>query len=171
MEFEMSEPNPAAKPRRQVSILLIVSLCLNIVLVPVVAAVVVRAIHFGTGIGAGGVLAPRSVMAAVPAEQARIQKIIDAHTDKIRALRKNSFHARRDAFMALSAPDYTAGKFAGALDRVAVADGVLEREFISMMAESLATLTPAERQAMVDKVKRRNQSWFWRMFRPRAARE
>jgi ABC-type thiamine transport system ATPase subunit len=71
----------------------------------------------------------------------------------------------------LGASDYSPEKFAGALNQVAVADGALERESIAMMAESLATLTPAERQVMVDKVKRRNQSWFWRMFRHRAARE
>jgi Spy/CpxP family protein refolding chaperone len=171
MESEMNETAPSARPRRRVSILLIVSLCLNIVLVPVVVAVVVRAMHRGTEIGAGGVLAPRSVMRAVPAEDARIQKIIDAHTDKIHALRKDSFRARKEAFAVLGASDYSPGKFAGALNQVAVADSALERESISMMAESLAALTPAERQVMVDQVKRRNQSWFWRMFRPRAARE
>lgn len=171
MESDMTETAPSTKPRRRVSILLIVSLCLNIVLVPVVAAVLIRAMQRVTEIGAGGILAPRSVMATVPAERSHIQTIIDAHTDKILALRKDSFRTRREAFMVLAAPDYTAEKFAGALDRVAVADGALERESISMMAESLATLTPAERTAMVDKVKRRNQSWFWRMFRPRAARD
>jgi len=171
MEFEMNDTAPSTKPRRRVSILLIVSLCLNIVLVPVVAAIVVRATHRATEIGAGGILAPRSVMAAVPAEQARIQKIIDAHTGKIRALRKDSVRARLAAFAALGASDYSSEKFSGALSQVAVADSALERESIAMMAESLATLTPAERKAIVEKVKRRNQSWFWRMFRPSAARE
>jgi len=171
MESEMNETAPSAKPRRRISVLLIVSLCVNIVLVPVVAAVVIRALHRATEFGAGGILAPRSVIAAVPAEQARIQKIIDAHTNKIRSLRKDSVRTRKEAFAVLAASDYSPEKFAGALNQVAVADSALERESISMMAESLAALTPAERQAMVDKVKRRNQSWFWRMFRPRAARE
>jgi uncharacterized membrane protein len=154
-----------------VNVLLIVSLCLNIALVPVIAAVVVRAMHRETAIGSGGILAPRSVMEAVPAEQARIQKIIDAHSPKIHALRKDSVRARMAAFAALGAPDYSADKFAAALDRVSTADGALERESIAMMAQSLATLTPAERQAMVDKVKKRNRSWFWRTFRSRAGRE
>ena len=39
-----------------------------------------------------------------------------------------------------------------------------------MMAESLAALTPAERQEMVERTKARNRSWFWRMFGRRAAR-
>jgi uncharacterized membrane protein len=167
----MSEATPKARPRRGANILLIVSLCLNVVLVPVMAAVVVRAMHRASEIGSGGILAPRSVMAAIPAEQSHIQKIIDARTQKIRALRADSLRSRVDAFAALAAPDYSADKFVAALDRVAVADGALERESIAMMAQSLATLTPPERQAMVDKVKKRNRSWFWRMFRPNTARQ
>jgi Spy/CpxP family protein refolding chaperone len=167
----MSEATPLVKPRRGVNVLLIVSLCLNFALVPVIAAVVVRAMHRATEIGSGGILAPRSVMAAIPGEQTRIQKIIAAHAPRIRALRADSVRTRMDAFAALAAPDYSAGKFSAALNGVAAADGALERESIAMMAESLAALTPVERQAMVDKVKKRNRSWFWRMFRPRAARE
>jgi hypothetical protein len=53
---------------------------------------------------------------------------------------------------------------------VARADDALERENIAMMAESLAVLTPAERQEMVMRTKARSRSWFWRMFRPRPAR-
>ena len=75
----MSAPlPPPPRPRR--SWLLIVSLCLNIALVPVIAAVVVRAMHRDTAIGSGGVLAPRSLMAALPAQSSAIQKVIDAHT-------------------------------------------------------------------------------------------
>jgi uncharacterized membrane protein len=171
MESEMSQTTSTVKPRRRVSILLIVSLCLNVVLVPVIAAIVVRAMHRQTEIGSGGILAPRSVMAAVPGEQAHIQRIIDAHTPKIRALRQDSVRTRIAAFAALSAAEYSPEKFAGALNHVADADGALERESISMMAESLASLTPDERQAMVERVKKRNHSWLWRLFRPHAPRE
>jgi hypothetical protein len=52
------------------------------------------------------------------------------------------------------------------LTAVADADAALERENIAMMAESLAVLTPQEKQAMVTRTKARNRSWFWRMFRP-----
>jgi len=165
----MSETN--LMPKRRPSILLIVSICLNIILIPVIAAVVVRAVHRDGGVvGAGGVLAPRSVMAAVPAERDRIQAIIDGHTAKITALRKASAQARRQAFLTLAASDFSQSSFAKSLTAVAAADAALERENIAMMAQSLAVLTPQEREAMVTRTKARNHSWFWRMFRPRPPR-
>ena len=159
----MAEPVP---PRRR-SWLLIVSLCLNIALVPVIAAVVIRALHIDTEIGSGGVLAPRSLMAALPDQSAHIQKVIDAHTPKIRALRRESVRTRLDAFDLLASPGYTPDKMAAALSAVTAADGALERESVAMLGDTFAVLTPAERQAIVERVRRRNRSWLFRMFRPR----
>lgn len=164
-----SDMEQSKSPPRRRNILLIVSLCLNIVLLPVLAAVVIRAMHRDTAIGAGGILAPRSVMAAIPAEQGAIQKVIDQHTAKLRALRQESIRTRKEAFAVLGAPTYTPEKFAVALNRVHDSDGALEAESIAMMAQSLATLTPAERQALVDRVKQRNRSWLFRTFRPRGS--
>lgn len=155
-------------PKRRVSWLLIVSLCLNIALLPVIAAVVIRALHRDTEIGSGGVLAPRSLMTALPDTRAGIQKVIDAHTAKISELRRNSAHARRQVFEALAAPDYAPAKLSAALDGVTAADTALETESVGMLGQSLAVLTPAERQAIVEKVRKRNRSWLFRMFRPRA---
>jgi uncharacterized membrane protein len=166
--FDMSDATPV--PPRRPNILLIVSLCLNIVLVPVIAAVVIRAVHRDSVVGAGGVLAPRSVMSAVPGERVRIQAIIDGHAPKVLALRAAAAQARRHAFVTLAAPDFTQESFSRSLADVANADSALERENIAMMAQSLAVLTPQERQAMVTRTKARNHSWFWRMFRPRPAR-
>jgi predicted membrane metal-binding protein len=162
----MSE-TPALRSR---SILLIVSLCLNIALVPIFALVIYRAAHRVPEIGAGGVLAPRTVMEAVPAERDRIQAIVDAHTPKIRALRAAALLARKEAFHALGRTDFSPELFNKTLADVSSADGALERENIAMMAESLAALTPAERQEMVERTKARNRSCFWRMFGRRAAR-
>jgi len=159
---------PIAPPKkRRVSWLLIVSLCLNIALIPVVAAVVIRATHRDTAIGTGGVLAPRSVMAAVPDEQAHIQKIIDAHSAKIIELRQAAARTRRQSLLVLASPDYTPEKMTAALAAVTEADLALETESVAMMGQSLAALTPAERQAIVEKVRKRNRSWLFRMFRPR----
>jgi uncharacterized membrane protein len=163
----MSAPlSPPPRPRR--SWLLIVSLCLNIALVPVIAAVVVRAMHRDTAIGSGGVLAPRSLMTALPAQSGAIQKVIDAHTAKIRGLREASLRARRQAFALLASPGYTPEKMSAALQAITAADTALETESIAMMGDSIARLTPAERQAIADKVRKRNNSWLFRMFRPRA---
>lgn len=161
----MSDPTPAPKRRR--SWLLIVSLCLNIALVPVIGAVIVRALHRDTAVGSGGILAPRSLQSAIPDERGAIQKIIVAHTPKVLALRQASVRTRREAFEVLGSPGYTPEKFTVALDAVATADSALEREAIAMMGESLATLNPAERAAIVEKVRKRNRSWLFRMFRPK----
>jgi hypothetical protein len=56
---------------------------------------------------------------------------------------------------------------AAAFKTVAAADAALEVESIGMMNDSLATLTPAERQALVDRVRKRNRSWFFHMMRRR----
>ena len=166
--FDMSDTSsPEPRPR---SILLIVSLCLNIVLMPVFAVIIFRAAHRVPEIGTGGVLAPRSVMATVPEERDHVQKIIDTHSPRISALRAAAARARKDAFMLLAAPGFTQEQFAKSLDGITAADSALERENVAMMAESLSTLTPAERQTVVDHAKARSRSWFWRLFRPRAPR-
>jgi uncharacterized membrane protein len=163
----MSDPTPSA-PRRP-SVLLIVSLCLNLLLIPVVAVIIFRAAHPVNAVGSGGVLAPRSVMADAPAQKDRIAAIVAKHEPKIRALRAAAADARRDAFRALGAPDYTADKFRKALAAVSDADSALERENIAMMSESLATLTPQERADLVAHARGRFR--LWRPFRPRALRD
>jgi len=165
----MSDPvtPPPPKPRPRRSWLLIVSLCLNIALVPVFAAVVVRALHRDVQIGSGGILAPRSLMASFPADAGKIQKVIAAHTPKIHELRRGSVDSRRDAYLALAAPDYTPQKMAAALDAVHTADVALEAESLAMMNDSIATLTPEERAALSARIERRNRSWLFRMFRPK----
>jgi uncharacterized membrane protein len=165
----MSDPTPVAP--RHPSALLIISLCLNVLLIPIVAIVIFRAAHHVNAIGSGGVLAPRSVMAEASGESDRIAAIIARHEAKIRALRAAAGGARREAFTVLAAPDYTPGRFRQALAAVADADSALERESIAMMAESLATLTPKEREALVAHAKTRGRFWLWRAFRPRSMRD
>src|SRR4029078_2581871 len=110
---EMRDHSPSA-PRRA-SVLLIVSLCLNVLLIPVIAVIIFRAAHHVNAVGSGGVLAPRSVMAEAPAQKDRIETIIARHEPKIRALRAAAADARREAFRTLGAPDYTPDKFHKAL--------------------------------------------------------
>jgi uncharacterized membrane protein len=160
----MSDP---AQPRRR-NWLLILSLCFNVVLVALIVTAVLRAPQRPPAIGSGGVLAPRSIMAALPDAAGPVQKVIDAHTPKIKALRQAAGRARRAAFRELAAPDYTPQKLTAALEVVRTADSALEAESIAMMRDSLATLSPQDRQTMVERVKARNRSWWFHLFRPRA---
>ena len=164
----MDQP-AATPPKRRRSWLLIVSLCLNIALIAGIALVVVRVAHRATEIGAsGGALAPRALMTEVPGESARIQAVIDAHSARIRGLREASLRTRRDAWNVLSSPGYTPARLTAALGAIQTADAALETESIAMMNDSLATLTPPERQALVEKIRKRTNSWLFRLLRPRA---
>ena len=151
------------RPRR--SWLLIVSLCLNVALIGGIAVVAWRIGQFDIFTGSGGPMAPRSVMAEFPDRQPAIEKVIAAHHDKLADLRHSAVVARRDVFRLFASPGYTPQKMASALDSVATADVAIEREAIVMENESLATLSPAQRQALVERIKARNRSWFFRMFR------
>jgi len=153
------------RPRR--SWLLIVSLCLNLALNGGIAVAVYRLAHPDMSVGGGGPLSPKSVMAAFPDRQPAIAQVIAAHQAKILELRRAAAVARRDAFRELADPDYAPQKMAAAFKTVAAADAALEVESIGMMNDSLATLTPAERQALVDRVRKRNRSWFFHMMRRR----
>lgn len=152
-----------ARPRR--NYLLVVSLCLNVALIGVIAGAIWRISHIDTSIGAGGPLAPHTVMAQFPARAPAISAIIDAHRKKLKELRHASVQARVVFFRALSAPDFDPKAMTQTLDAVAVADAALEAESLRMAGESLSALTAQERQALVDRVKKRNRSWPFRLLR------
>ncbi len=156
------------KPRR--NWLLVLSLCLNVALIAAIAVVVWRIGHFDIFSGSGGPMAPRSVMAQFPDREPAIEKIIAAHQAKLADLRHTAAMARRDVFRLFASPGYTPQKVGSALDAVATADVAIEREAIDMENESLATLSPAQRQALVERVKARNRSWFFRMLRRQGMR-
>jgi len=156
------------KPRR--SWLLIVSLCLNLALIGAIAVVVWRVAHFDIAAGSGGPLSPRAVVAEFPDREPAVQTIIAAHRARMTDLRHAAALSRREVFRVLAAPDYTPQKMATALDSVAAADAAVEREAVGMTGESLATLSPEQRQAMVERLKARNRSWFFRMLRRQGLR-
>ena len=112
-------------------------------------------------------LAPKPVIAEFPDRQAAIQSVIDTHTVRITALRLASAHARRDMFRLMVSPDYSPVKMRAALAAVATADAALEAESVAMAADSLSTLSPAQRQALAETLRKRNRSWLYRTFKPR----
>jgi len=151
-------------PRRRRSWLLIVSLSLNVMLVAAIVTVGWRIAHRDTRPGAGGVLAPRTLMARFPDAAPRLSAIVDAHTAKIERLRRASFAARQAALAELASPTATRESLSRAMTTVAQADAAWESEAVAMMGEGLAALTPAERQALAAKLKARERSWWFRTF-------
>ena len=158
--------DPVITPKRQPSVLLIVSLCLNLALIGLIAITVMR----------GGMhrferhedklsLSAQSLMRMVPAEQTKIQAIIDAHRPKMRELRHQAMLARGEAFQFLEAKDFRADDFAKSLASDDAADAALEAETMTMTAQAVAVLTPRERADIAAKVQKPDRAGLRRFFR------
>ncbi len=159
------DAGPAA-PRRRGNILLIVSLCLNVAFVAMIAIGVITAANRNRQRPVpGGPLAPQALMTEVsdPQERARLQAVIDRHAGRLKELRIESAQARLAAFRTFAEPGFSSQEFAQSLERVRAADTVLQDEMAKMTAESVAVLSPADRKAIADKIRQRTRP-PWRRF-------
>ncbi|MDE2111606.1 MAG: periplasmic heavy metal sensor [Alphaproteobacteria bacterium] len=136
---------------------LIVSLCLNLLLVGLIAMALWRAymphpmFRPGPGheLGLGqGPLNPHTLMRFAPDESDKIGKIMEDHGERIQILRLEAMEARHQAMLTFADPQYTPQRLDKALDNVRSADAALEAEALKVVSESAATLTPAERQVI-----------------------
>jgi uncharacterized membrane protein len=163
--------DPAVAPKRQPRILLIVSLCLNLALIGLIAIAYMRTgMHrFAGHEGHEGkvTLSAQTLMRMVPGEETKIQGIIDAHRKQLHELRQQAMQARVEAFRLLEAQDFKAGDFEKALAAVQGADAALETETMKVTAESVAVLTPAERESVAGKVRKPDRAGLRRFFRGR----
>jgi len=161
--------DPAQSPKHQPNVLLIVSLCLNLALIGLIAIAYMRTgTHDFTGHeGRAGkvTLSAQALMRMVPAKETTIQEIVDARRKNLRELRKNAVRARVEAFRILESRDFKADEFAKALAAVQNADAALEAATMKMTAESVAVLTPAERESVVHQVRRPDRAELRRLFR------
>jgi len=160
---------------------LIISLCINLILVGIIAMAVVR-VHFfppppfgGMGMMGGhghGMLrqmqeslTPWAFQHAAPAKSEKIEAIIDAHRPHLHELGASSIDARREAFKVFSAPNFDKNAFNQSLARVENADAALEKELLSVVSESAGTLSPEERRAVAAERERRGPFMFHQHFR------
>lgn len=152
-------------PARGWGIVLIASLCLNLLIIGTAATLWWRwstghddiifaprgdragpGRHGGHGFGLGrGPLNPHVMASLAPEKREMIRGVLQAHRDKVQTLRRASFEARRKATDTLAAPGYTPQKFAEALEQVRLADTALEAEVLETMKECAALLSPQER--------------------------
>jgi len=164
---------------------LIISLCLNLLLVGLIAAAVVRMMIFqpvfappmGGGFGAGRgmghgmgpmqqMMAPHVLMQAAPDKASRLHDIMEAHRARIDELRIGSLNARHDVMNAFAAPNFDQKAFDASLARVQSADAALEAEALKVLSESAAALSPDERRAAVSQQGMRGRFWRHREFQP-----
>lgn len=158
--------DPGLQPKRQPSVLLIVSLCLNIALIGLIAITYMR-----TGMrhlephDRNRSISAQSLMRTIPAEEGKIRSILDTHRKQMRELKRASMAARAESIELLQAKDFKADAFAKSLEAVQIADAALEAETMKITAESIAVLTPEERAAITAGMKRPDRGELRRLFR------
>ena len=145
---DAQQGTPSTQASRR-SVLLILSLCLNVALVVMVVVGIANALHQGGP--RGGPFTPEALTdGAAPAERTKIDAIVAAHAGKISELKQAARAARRTAFKMFSEPNFDPVAFEGALGKAQDADDALRREFARVTAQSAAQLSPAERQAVAE---------------------
>ncbi|HEY4275005.1 MAG TPA: periplasmic heavy metal sensor [Rhizomicrobium sp.] len=150
-----------ATPSRARTILLVLSLCLNVGLIALIAIGIGRS--GGRFFAGPGVMAPGQIARGLP--QGQREKILDLvaeHGVAMRDRRRASRHARSEALRVLEAPDYAAADFGRALDGVRAADAALEEEAISLQRDVIDTLTPAQRKDVAERIRARRAGPWWR---------
>ena len=126
----MSTPN--VPPQRKSNIALIVSLCLNLLLVGVIAMGTFRMLHpgmmFGMGFGRGlGPHAPYALMHLIPAESDKIKGVLAAHNDRVRSLGHDAMDARHQVMRTFVDPAFSQSAFDQALTACAPQMRLLKR--------------------------------------------
>lgn len=149
-------------------VLIILSLCLNVLFLGVLGTMLWRwstlpgplfsvmadrgpGSHKGSSMGFGlgrGPLNPHVLANLAPDKRDGIRHIVDAHKPKLQALRREAFEARLAAANQLGSDTYAPAAFATALDRLRAADTALEAEVLSIVEQSAALLSPQERRAV-----------------------
>ncbi|HWA02247.1 MAG TPA: periplasmic heavy metal sensor [Rhizomicrobium sp.] len=156
----------AAAPSRRPGVLLIASLCLNVALIGLVAIALLRiGEHPMEPRGHRRELGPQAVMRMVPAERDKIRPIVAAHRPRLRELRSAAMRAREESVRLLGADTFDAAAFAQSLAAVEGADAALQSEIVKVTAESVAVLTPKERQAVAEKMQNPRRPWLKRFIR------
>jgi uncharacterized membrane protein len=160
----MTETDPPVKQRPRV--LLIASLCLNVALAGLIVMTMMRFRDEAfEKRGHKRELGPQAIIRIVPAERDKIRTILDSHRPRIRALRAAAMDARDESMRLLASPEFSAGKFASSLAAVEKADADFQSEIVRATSETVAILTPEERKAVAEKVRRPGRSWLKRLIR------
>ena len=152
----------SAAPSRPNHLPLIISLCVNLLLAGVVAVPLVRFAMYGPMFGhppmhdtfgqgpermqVRMMLSPRALMSAAPGKSDRIKAILDAHHEKIAALRADSTAAHQKVVDVFSAAQFDKAAFEKSLAEMQAADAAFESEILKTVSETVAILSPEERR-------------------------
>ena len=162
----MSQPTEP-QPRAGRPLPLIVSVCLNIALIALIAAAVASSVfHHPRPRWAQGPLGLNALMdAAKPDERSRIEAIIESHKSRLRDLAKNVADERAAALGIFAQPTFDKLQYEKALDQARLANDALQAEVGKMMVEAVSQLSPQERREVAERAHRSFwHSWHHRHF-------
>ena len=98
---------------------------------------------------------PRVVLGALPPDvRAQLREDMARGAGETRALRQSAVEARQDAFDVAAEEPYDAAKMKQAFQRMRDADQAVVGVFHDRVAESFATMTPEQRRAALDGLRR-----------------
>ncbi|HEX2593114.1 MAG TPA: periplasmic heavy metal sensor [Rhizomicrobium sp.] len=137
-----------SRPRR--AIWLILSVCLNVVLIGMLVVGMMRAWHHKQE--ATGAFSTLSIIGHLPPDRAAaVQKIIDAHTPRMNQLKNEALQSRLAARKIFASPTIDQEAYRKAQEGMRAADDAIEVEKLSQMHDISTVLTAEERKAIVDR--------------------
>lgn len=150
----------AAAPRKPRRILLIASLCLNLILVPVVVGGIFvgwqRAALGGAGLNMP--FHPRNLAAMLPPEgKAKIEDALAGRRLEMALLARKSRLARLAAYRAFKAEPFDQQAFERALDDIIAADAAVVTASKPIILDIVRSLTPEERAIIAGKIAQRRK--------------
>jgi uncharacterized membrane protein len=142
----------ATRPGR--SIWLVISLCLNVVLITMIVMGTIRAMERQRVATLGRAFSPQSILAHLPADRAaKIQAVIDAHAERLGILADDSQRARLNARRFFTADRLDVDAYARAQAGMRAADDAFQAERHAQMLEIARLLTPKERREIADRAR------------------
>lgn len=135
---------------RRRNIWLILSLCLNVLLIATIAMGIARAWHRHKEFVMGPPFSAESIVSHLPPDRAaKVQAIIDAHAAAMKRLRDDATNARLKARPIFTAPRFDAAAYARAQRALRAADNALQVERLKQLADVAAILSAQERAEIV----------------------
>jgi uncharacterized membrane protein len=161
----MADPAPWSKGR---TLLLLLSLCLNVALIAFLFVLLTRAVAGGFIGQPGGQLAPATIAQGLsPESQAKVREVQALHAEAMRQARQAARRTRLVAFRIFAAPNFNPDSFGQALEDVRAADARLEEEAILQLKDVINGLSPDERRTVVTRIRTgANRPWYRRWFTP-----
>jgi len=143
----------SAVPRSR-NIWLAISLCLNVVLIAMIVVGVWRASQREHEQSIGHAFSPKSILLHLPPDRAaEIQRVIDAHAERLGNLADDTERAKLNARRYFTAEKFDPAAYAKAQDGMLAADSAFEAERHAQMQEIARLLTPKERREIADRAR------------------